>query len=98
MTHFAADVAGAYNCIKLLDNEEFAKKKGSILITGGGFAMHPYAGFLPLSMDKAALRAMVQALAQVTNVIGSNDQFAPLTIAEEFWKLYTKQETNEIIY
>ena len=62
-------------------------------------------------MDKAALRAMVQALSpvlkekgiyigtvQVTGVIGSNDHFAPKTIAEKFWELYTKQETNEIVY
>lgn len=109
--HFVVDVAGCYNCIKLLDNEEFARKKGAILITGGGLAIHPYAGYLPLSMDKAALRAMVQALSpvykekniyigtvQVTGIIGSNEHFAPKSIAEEFWKLYTKQETHEIIY
>lgn len=81
------------------------------MITGGGLAIHPYAGYLPLSMDKAALRAMVQALApvykekniyigtvQVTGIIGSNDHFTPKSIAEEFWKLYTNQETHEIIY
>ncbi|MCM1578939.1 MAG: SDR family NAD(P)-dependent oxidoreductase [Ruminococcus sp.] len=108
---YAVDVAGAYNCIKLIDTAEFAEKKGAILVTGGGLALQPYAGYLPLSMDKAALRAMVQALApvlkekgiyigtvQVTGVIGSNDHFAPKTIAEEFWKLYTKRETNEIVY
>lgn len=108
---YAIDVAGAYNCIKLVDNEEFSRKKGAILITGGGLGMHPYAGYLPLSMDKAALRAMVLALSpvlkekgiyigivEITNVVGSNDHFAPKTIAEEYWKLYTKRETNEIIY
>lgn len=108
---YAVDVAGAYNCIKLIETAEFAEKKGAILVTGGGLALQPYAGYLPLSMDKAALRAMVQALApvlkekgiyigtvQVTGAIGSNDHFAPKTIAEEFWKLYTKRETNEIVY
>ena len=108
---YAVDVAGAYNCIRLVDTEEFAGKKGAVLLTGGGLALQPYAGYLPLSMDKAAMRAMVQALApvlkekgiylgtvQVTGVIGSNDHFAPKTIAEEFWKLYTEQETNEIVY
>ena len=108
---YVVDVAGAYNCIKLIDTEEFAQKKGAILVTGGGLAMYPYAGYLPLSMDKAALRAMVQALVpvlrekgiymgtvQVTQTIGSNEQYAPKTIAEEFWKLYTGQETNEIVY
>ena len=108
---YAVDVAGAYNCIKLIDTEEFAAKNGAILVTGGGLALQPYAGYLPLSMDKAALRAMVQALSpvlkekgiylgtvQVTGTIGSNDFYVPKTIAEEFWKLYTEQETSEIVH
>ena len=108
---YVVDVAGAYNCIQLVDTEEFAAKNGTILVTGGGLALHPYAGYLPLSMDKAALRAMVQALSpvlkekgiylgtvQVTGTISSNDFYAPKTIAEEFWKLYTEQETSEIVH
>ena len=109
--HYIADVAGAFNCVKLLDTKAFAEKHGAILITGGGFAIQPYAGYLPLSMDKAALRAMVQALTpvlnekkiyigtvQITGVIGSSEKFLPKNIAEEFWKLYSNRETNEIIY
>ena len=108
---YVVDVAGAYNCIKLVDTKEFAAKNGAILVTGGGLALQPYAGYLPLSMDKAALRAMVQALSpvlkekgiylgtvQVTGTIGSNDFYAPSTIAEEFWKLYTEQDTFEIVH
>ncbi|MCM1400104.1 MAG: SDR family NAD(P)-dependent oxidoreductase [Clostridium sp.] len=108
---YTVDVAGAYNCIRLVDTEEFAVKHGAILVTGGGLALQPYAGYLPLSMDKAALRAMVQALSpvmkekgiylgtvQVTGTIGSDDFFAPKTIAEEFWKLYTEQDTFEIVH
>lgn len=111
VAHYVTDVAGAYNCVKLVDTAEFAEKRGAILITGGGLALQPYAGYLPLSMDKAALRAMVQALApvlsakgiyigtvQVTGNIGSNEHFAPKNIAEEFWKLYSQRETHEIIY
>ena len=109
--HYIADVAGAYHCIRLADTAEFAKKNGAILITGGGLALQPYADYLPLSMDKAALRAMVQALApvqrekgiyigtvQVTGCIGSNEYFSPGSIAEEFWKLYKTRETNETVY
>lgn len=109
--HYVTDVAGSYNCIKLVATAEFAEKQGAILITGGGLAIQPYADYLPLSMDKAALRAMVLALTpvlkargiyigtvQVAGAIGSNEYFAPKTIAEEFWKLYDKRETNEIIY
>lgn len=109
--HYITDVAGAYNCIKLAATDEFAKKQGAILITGGGLAITPFIDYLPLSMDKAALRAMVQAMApvlslqgiylgtvQVTGVIGGSEHFMPAKIAEEFWKLYEKRETNEIIY
>ena len=108
---YMVDVTGAYNCITLADTDEFAAKKGAILVTGGGLALQPYAGYLPLSMDKAALRAMVQALSpvlkekgiyigtvQVTGTIGSSDFYAPKTIAEEFWKLYTERETFEIVH
>lgn len=109
--HYITDVAAAFHCIQLADTKEFAEKRGAILITGGGLAIQPYADYLPLSMDKAALRAMVQALTpvlnakgiyigtvQVTNTIGSNEKFAPKNIAEEFFKLYEKRDTNEIIY
>ena len=109
--HYKVDVAGAYNCIKLADTKNFSDKNGAILITGGGLAIQPYAGYLPLSMDKAALRAMVQALTpvfakknifigtvQVTGVIGSNEKFLPKNIAEEFWELYKNRDKNELIY
>lgn len=109
--HYIADVAGAYQAVKLVCTEDFGAKAGAILITGGGLALQPYIDYLPLSMDKAALRAMVQALApslnekgiyigtiQITGRIGSNDHFAPKTIAEKFWELYSKRETNEIVY
>lgn len=111
LERYAADTAGAYNCLSLADTPEFAAKNGAFLITGGGLALQPYAGYLPLSMDKAALRAMVLALhpvlkekgiylgtVQVTGTVGSNDFYAPAAIAEEFWKLYAERETAEIIH
>ncbi len=111
MERYEADVAGAYNCIRLVDTEEFASKKGTVLITGGGLSLQPDAGYLPLSMDKAALRAMVLALSpvlkekgihigtvQITGTIGSSEFYAPGSIAEEFWKLYSERETAEIIH
>lgn len=59
---YQVDVVGAYNAIQQIATEEFAEKNGTILVTGGGLAMYPSAEYLPLSMDKAALRAMVQAI------------------------------------
>lgn len=111
LERYTVDVVGAYACIRLLDTEAFAAKQGAILLTGGGLALQPYAGYLPLSMDKAALRAMVQALhpvlqakgiylgtVQVTGLVGSNDFYSPATIGEEFWKLYTERSSMELIH
>lgn len=52
---YQVDVLGAYTCIRQVLGEEFSKKQGAILITGGGLAMYPSADYLPLSMDKARL-------------------------------------------
>ncbi|MCD7892634.1 MAG: SDR family NAD(P)-dependent oxidoreductase [Erysipelotrichaceae bacterium] len=111
MQRYNAEVLGAYTCIKQLLGEEFSDKQGTILITGGGLAMYPSAAYLPLSMHKAALRAMVQALhpvckeqnvflgtVQVCNTIGASEKYMPEKIAEEFWKMYQDHTDVEIVY
>lgn len=108
---YQTDVLGAYTCIQQVLGEEFSRKKGAVLITGGGLAMYPSADYLPLSMDKAALRAMVLALhpvcraqgvflgsVQVCNTIGGSEKYMPDQIAEQFWKLYQDRTDAEIIY
>ena len=107
---YQVDVVGAYNCIKQIATDEFAKKNGVILVTGGGLAMYPSADYLPLSMDKAALRAMVQALQPtmqekgiflgiltVCNVIMEGSTCAPNILAEKYWKQYTERKDWEIV-
>jgi NADP-dependent 3-hydroxy acid dehydrogenase YdfG len=111
MQRYQIDVAGAYTAVQTIMDDEFAGKEGSILITGGGLAMYPYAGFLPLSMDKAALRAMVLALnpvykekgvfigaVQVCDTIGGSEKYMPVNIAEKFWELYQNRSDAEIVY
>lgn len=108
---YQMDVLGAYTCIRQVLGEEFGKKQGAILITGGGLAMYPSADYLPLSMDKAALRAMVTALhpvcqaqgvflgsVQVCNTIGGSEKYMPVKIADQFWNLYQDRTDAEIIY
>ena len=108
---YAVDTAGAYNVIKLADTPDFAQKNGAVLITNGIFAVYPHAGYLPLSMDKAALRAMILALSpvykekgifigsvRIGGVIGSTEHFMPANIANEFWKLYQSKDKAEIEY
>lgn len=108
---YQVDVLGAYTCIRQVLGEEFSKKQGAILITGGGLSMYPSAEYLPLSMDKAALRAMVLALhpvykeqnvfigtVQICDTIGGSEKYMPEKIAEQFWKLYQDRADAEIIY
>ena len=107
---YQVDVVGAYNTVNQIATEDFAKKNGTILITGGGLAMYPSADYLPLSMDKAALRAMVQALhpvmqekgiflgiLTVCNVIAEGSTCAPEILAEKYWQQYTQQKDWEVI-
>lgn len=108
---YQVDVLGAYTCIQQVLGVDFSQKQGAILITGGGLSMYPSAAYLPLSMDKAALRAMVLALhpvckeqnvflgtVQVCNTIGGSEKYMPEKIAEQFWKLYQDRTDAEIIY
>lgn len=108
---YRVDVAGAYHCIRLLDTEAFTQKNGAILITGGKLATQPHYAFLPLSMDKAALRAMVYAMhpvlkekgiflgmVAVMGGIAPGTHFAPEMIAEKYWELYEDRTQIEIQY
>lgn len=106
---YQMDVAGAYRCIQMADNKEFAQKNGAVLVTGGGLAIHPEFTYLPLSMDKAALRAMVYALHPVlkekgiflglVTIMGGikpGTDFAPERIAETYWKMYQERSQCEV--
>lgn len=108
--HYKTDVAGAYHAIQQVLGKEFSEKKGTILITGGGLSLNPKNEYLPLSMDKAALRAMCYALHEdlkkqnvflatltVTGLIAPGEKCDPKILAEDFWKLYTERKKLEII-
>ena len=107
---YKLDVAGAYHAILQVLGEEFSKKNGAILVTGGGLALYPMNEYLPLSMDKAALRAMCLALHNelkkqnvyvgtltVTDVIAPGSKCDPAILAEDFWKLYTERKDCEMV-
>lgn len=109
LERYVVDVAGAYRCIKVLDTQEFARKKGVVLVTGGGLAIHPHYDYLPLSMDKAALRAMVYAmhpvllekgiflgLVTIMGGIAPGTDFSPERIAQTYWNLYQERNQCEV--
>lgn len=109
--HFTADVVGAYSCIKAMVTDEFAAKKGTILLTGGVACLSPFPGYLCLSMDKGALRGLALAMhnelaprgifvgtVMVCGIVGGNEHFAPAKIAEKYWQMYQERKDWEVRY
>ncbi len=107
---FQVDVAGAYHAIQQVLGAEFSAKRGAILVTGGGLALYPMDDYLPLSIDKAALRALCIALHNklkeenvyvgvltVTGVIAPGEKCDPELLAEDFWKMYAERGACETV-
>ncbi|AHE52425.1 SDR family oxidoreductase [Sphingomonas sanxanigenens] len=59
----AIDVTAGFNTIRAA-TEGFGARGGTILVTGGGLGVHPSADWAVLGAGKAALRNMVQGLAE----------------------------------
>ena len=111
LRHFKVDVLGAFSCIKAVATDEFAEKKGTILLTGGVAAVSPFPGYTCLAIDKAALRGLTLAMhneldpkgifvgtVMVCGVIGDNEHFAPANIAEKYWQMYQERKDWEVRY
>lgn len=109
--HFKADVAGAYTTAVAFADEKFAKKDGAIIFTGGGLAMYPADGLVPLSMDKAALRTLAYILhdkykkrgifvgiVEVCGTINGSAYFSAVNIAETYWRMYMNRDKCEYAY
>jgi short-subunit dehydrogenase len=78
--------------------------RGTLLFTGGGYALHPSKKFASLSVGKAALRAYTQVLHDelagtgvhatsitITKEIGSGDpRFDPAAIAQAYLELHNQ--------
>ena len=109
--HYQVDVAGALHCALQVIPDQVAKQKGTILFTGGGFALYPSAEYTTVSIGKAALRNLAFTLAEelkpqgifvgtvtITGNVSPGTHFAPDLIAEKYWELYEKREEHEIVY
>ena len=98
---FRCNVVGALVCAQLAAPAMRARGRGSILITGGGFAHEPSAAHASLSADKAALRSLSHTLAQelgrdgihvatvtVYGMLQVGTHFDPQRIAETYVQLH----------
>jgi NADP-dependent 3-hydroxy acid dehydrogenase YdfG len=93
---------------------ELRDGRGTLLFTGGGYALHPSKKFASLSVGKAGLRAYVQVLHDqlagtgvhatsitITAGIGSSPRFEPAEIAKAYLKLDQQPEgewQHELVY
>ena len=114
MERYQVDAASAYHAATVVATEEFARKKGAIIFTGGGVAktFQPIMFLKPLCIDKAALNAMNIILHYemeprgifvgsilVSGVIAEGDaRYDPAVIAKEYWKMYTERKEYEVAY
>ena len=109
--HFKTDVAGAWTTIKTFLDDEFIAKKGSIIFTGGGLALYPSDGYIPLSIDKAALRSLAYILyniykdkgvfigiVTVGGAINGDEYFSADNIAEMYWQMNEKRDRCEYAF
>jgi short-subunit dehydrogenase len=100
----AVNIGGALAAAKAAAPAMLKRGSGSILLTGGGFALQPSPDYLSLSIGKAGIRALAQGLfeplkAQGVHVAtvtvaafvdpGSKDADA---VAEHFWQLHSQPE------
>lgn len=84
-----------------------ANAKGSILLTGGGSALTPFASGASLSIGKAGQRSLCFSLAQelgpcgihvgtvtICGMIAPGTAFDPDRIADEFWRLHKQAPSD----
>ena len=111
LEHYQVDVAGALHSANLVLPEQIAKGSGTIIFTGGGFALYPMAEYTCISVGKAALRALTFALSQevkekgiyvgIVTIMGSiapGTHYDPADIAKKYWELYEKQKDTEYVF
>ncbi len=111
MRHYQVDVASALFCANEVIPGQLEQKEGTILFTGGGFALYPMAEYTCVSVDKAALRALAFTLNQelgekgiftgIVTIMGNvaeGTHYDPGMIAEKYWGLYTERKDVEVVY
>jgi short-subunit dehydrogenase len=81
--------------------------RGTILLTGGGFALRPMAAMTSLGIGKAAIRNLAWSLAEelgpkgirvgtvtILGMVQPGTAFDPAAIADAFWQLHADRENT----
>lgn len=103
VSDLAVNIGGALAAAKTVLPCMADRKQGTILLTGGGFALAPHPDFLSLSIGKAGIRALAQGLFEPSKAQGVHvasvtvatlvqpDSKEATGIAEAFWALHSQK-------
>ncbi|MEH7120496.1 SDR family NAD(P)-dependent oxidoreductase [Neobacillus vireti] len=105
---FKISVAGALTSVKEVIPY---MQNGTILLTGGGLAVNPYADYASLAVGKAGIRNLAYSLNQELNPKGiyvgtltikgfvrEGTYFSPENIAETFYHMYENRKEVEVTF
>ncbi|RUS46918.1 SDR family NAD(P)-dependent oxidoreductase [Cohnella sp. AR92] len=108
---FKVNVVGALSSVKQVIPAFVKREEGTILITGGGFALYPSAEYASLSLGKAAVRSLAFSLAQelkphnvyvgtvtIGGYVSKGTFYDPDAIAEKYWELYKNRDEVEYLF
>ncbi len=109
---FKVNVASVMTAVNLVLPDMEKKEMGTILITGGGYALQPNPDLGSLSIGKAGIRNLAHSLhlalkpknifvgtVTVSGAVKPGDaDRSTQQVAEQFWKLYTDRNEFEITY
>lgn len=101
------NIGGGFHVAQTVLPEYLSLNKGCLIYTGGGQALHPHPEWVSLSIGKAGMRNLVQALAKrvegtdvhvaTVTVCGfvqeSDSKYNPTAIAQIYWDLYKEDPT-----
>ncbi|HET8901902.1 MAG TPA: SDR family NAD(P)-dependent oxidoreductase [Holophagaceae bacterium] len=103
VTEFRAMAAGFLASVQVVLPGMKKRDRGTILLTGGGSALTPFASGASLSVGKAAQRSLLLSLAQelgdtgvhaatvtICGMIQEGTAFDPQKLAEQFWQLHAQ--------
>jgi short-subunit dehydrogenase len=102
----AVNIGGALVAAQAVASKMSERDSGTILLTGGGFALQPHPDYLSLSIGKAAIRALAHGLFEsfkdkgihvatvtVATFINPGSENAA-AVAERFWQLHTEPKAS----
>ena len=106
VTDLTINIGAAFVAIQAASREMLARGDGTILLTGGAFAINPHPNYLSLSIGKAGIRSLTHglfesfkergvhiALVNVATIV-SPDSAESRGVAQAFWELYAQPRSE----